>query len=257
MKSVVIACSLSLGLILTAFSGLWGQDLKTGSYPDGSLRYKGFFKAGRPVGELLRYYPDGKMQACLNHRGDTVEAVLYSHNGESTSCGIFVRKLKTGNWEYRRGKILLLTEMYADGLLQGMAVRYFASGRPAEKKQWRQGVPDGEWMLYYNNGQVRMQTFFLGGKLNGSLKAYDYDGNLQTEGSYKDGLKEGCWRFYGKQGDAGRELKYHKGVPENADEFIRQESRKLDALVEQGKKIPDPAVFADDPDLYLKVSGIE
>lgn len=257
MRSVAVTCIGLVSWILIASLGVWGQEVRTGRYPDGRLRYTGLFKDGQPVGELLRYYPDATLQARFNHRGDTVDAVLYSRNGECTSRGTYLRKLKTGNWEYYKGERLLLSETYAGGLLQGPVIRYFASGGVAEKKYWQQGLPQGEWTLYYENGKIRTQACFLAGKLNGLLKAYDYDGNLQTEGRYEADLKEGIWRFYDRQGRVTRELNYHKGIPDNADEIIRQESRELDDLVEQGKKIPDPAVFTDDPDLYMRVSGME
>ena len=46
------------------------QELKEGHYPDGKLRYKGYFLNGQPAGEVTHYYPDGKVKAVMNHRGE-------------------------------------------------------------------------------------------------------------------------------------------------------------------------------------------
>lgn len=257
MKWHPVGLILLFHLLPGMYGGAMAQELKTVTYPDGTVRYRGHFKDGKPVGEWLRYYPDGGVQARMNHRGDTVDAVLYSRDGTGTSAGRYVKKLKTGTWAYRKGERLLVTEQYAGGQLEGEAVRYFASGSPAERKQWRRGHPEGEWVLFYNNGRVRMQASFVAGKLDGEVKTYSYEGRLRTEGTYRENRKEGVWKFYDEQGKVKRELEYRGGVPEHADQMIGEESRKLDELLEKGKKIPDPAAFADDPDLYMQVTGME
>ena len=45
------------------------------------------------------------------------------------------------------------------------------------------------------------------------------------------------------------------GTMDKEDEL--EESRQLDVLLSTVKKIPDPAVFADDPEGYMKLTGME
>lgn len=244
-----------LGLFIS--TGLLAQEMRTGTYPDGGVRYKGRFLAGKPVGELLRFYPDGKLQARLNHRGDSVDAVLYSRDGECTSAGLYLDRKKSGTWEYRKGERLLTTEDYREDRLEGWTMRYFASGTLAERKHWKAGKPDGPWVVYYENGKPRLQGNFSRGKLEGPFRAYGYEGKIRTTGNYREDLKEGEWKYYDEQSGNPRSILYRAGIPENADQLIEAESRRLDRLVEEGKKIPDPAVFQDEPEVYMKVSGIE
>ena len=80
------------GCLLLGMPESRGQEAewRKGTYPDGTLRYEGYFRAGKPAGEMKRYYPDGKLQARMVYRGDTVEAVLYSRIvacGENMSAG--------------------------------------------------------------------------------------------------------------------------------------------------------------------------
>ncbi|MEG2276409.1 MAG: hypothetical protein RSC80_01055 [Odoribacter sp.] len=232
-----------------------GQEVRTGVYPDGSIRYKGHFLDGKPVGEWFRYYPDGRIKAKMNHRGDTVEAILYSLKGDYSSSGKYVKQKKEGRWEYRNATCLLVREEYRQNLLEGTSVRYFSSGKEAEKKEWSAGKPEGEWCLYYDNGNLRMRASFKAGKLEGAIKSYRIEGEMSAEGAYKNDLKEGRWIFYDEQGKPFKERVYYSGIPENVEEVEWEESRKLDALLDDGKKIPDPAQFMDDPEMYMRLTG--
>lgn len=233
------------------------QELRTGTYPDGSVRYKGYFLNNEPVGEMLRYYPDGKLQAKMEYKGDTVKALLYSKDGAYTSSGMYVNKLKDGVWKYRKGEHLLIQESYRNNILEGARVVYFTSGKTAESQVWDKGKPEGEWSQYYKDGQLRLQSSYKVGKLNGLVRRYGPEGNLRATGEYRNDRKEGKWLFYDEQGKLLKEKVYHKGIAEGALEEEMEESRRLDELVRSGTKIPDPAVFADDPESYMRLTGME
>lgn len=239
---------MSLGSISTCLA----QEKKQG-HQDGKIRYKGVFKDGKPIGELIRYYQDGKIQAKMNHKGDTVDAVLYSKDGEYTSSGQYVDKKRDGGWQYKKGERLLISEIYRNNLLCGKSILYGNDERVVEEKFWKSGKLNGAWHLYYDNGQLRMQTSYVDGVLNGELTSYTLTGQLITKGYYKDNLKEGKWLHYD---DAGKLLKkqiYHAGISENAEEEELEESKRLDALINSSKKILDPAAFVDDPDAYIQL----
>ncbi len=250
-----------LGMIAFLFSGAGltcrAQELKTGYYPEGQLRYKGYFTNGRPVGELLRYYPEGNIKARMNYRGDTVAVVLYSRSGDYTTTGTYIDRRKTGSWKYAKGEVLLAEESYRDDKLEGMSKRYGKDGGVVEQKCWKNEQPDGEWLLFYENGKLRLQGFYLGGKLEGVLKTYSPEGKLRTQGVYKDNRKEGEWEYYDWEGRLVRKIIYQAGIPEHAEELELEESRKLDSLIHAGGKMLDPARFTDDPEAYMKLSGME
>lgn len=237
--------------------GCWGQELRTGTYPDGSVRYKGYFSDGRPVGKMVRYYPDGKVQAEMEYRGDTVESILYSRDGKYMSTGKYVNKLKTGVWKFLKGDDLLAEENYRNNVLDGESLSYFQSGEMAGCKTWRNGKPDGGWKLYYENGQLRLQACYHLGKIDGEVRSYDQKGVLRVQGKYRNDRKEGKWEFYDEKGELLKVKIYHNGVAEDAAEEETEESRKLDEMMISGKEIPDPAVFADDPEAYMRLTGMK
>lgn len=232
----------------------WAQELKEGYYPDGKIRYRGYFVQGQPQGQLTRYYPDGKVKAVLDHQGNEVTAVLYSQDGLYTTEGVYINRKKEGMWKYQKEKKLLMTEEYRNNQLEGTVTRYYPSGQVAEIRQWKEGVPSGRWRLYYDNGKPRMEAVFVAGKLDGKMTSYEYDGTLAAEGMYRKDLKEGEWKYYDPQKKMEYSRIYHAGVPENAEELENAESRRLDTLLNAAKKIPDPALFTDDPEAYIKLT---
>lgn len=253
MKSRFFLFPFSFFLLLSGASV--AQELRTGNYPDGTLRYKGYFKDNRPCGEMTHFYPDGRVKARMDNRGDTADVILYNRDGDFTSVGRFIDRKKTGVWEYRKNDRVVASEAYAGNVREGVAVRYFASGKPAEEKGWNAGTPDGPWILYYEDGKMRMKSAYVAGKLTGMMKSYDRGGAVRAEGVYKNDLKEGEWHFYDSEGRLQKKLHYRNGIPENAEEVELEESRRLDALISSAKKIPDPAVFADDPEMYMQLTG--
>lgn len=249
-----------LSICICAFLGILdgnAQDLKEGYYPDGKLRYKGYFQDGKPAGEVTHYYPDGKVKAVMNHQGEQVDAVLYSPDGEFKTSGRYVDRKKEGVWEYRKGENLLLSEEYAGDRLNGTVTRYYPTGVVAEIKNWKAGALSGVWKLFYESGVLRTEVTFVAGKLDGKLRSYNFDGVLVAEGEYRNDLKEGTWQFFNPEGKLERTVVYHAGKPENEEEAIQKESRRIDELMNSGKKFADPALFKDDPEGYIKLSGMK
>ena len=69
--------------------------------------------------------------------------------------------------------------------------------------------------------------------------------------------KEGTWVFFDDSGVEVKRKNYRAGISDTAEEDELEESRYLDVLLSTVKKIPDPAVFADDPEGYMKLTGME
>lgn len=236
-------------LTVTAQQG----ELKEAYYPDGQLRYRGYFAGKQPVGEMVRYYPSGQVRARLNYQGERTTAVIYSKTGEFTSAGEYLNRKKSGVWEYRKGDRLLTREEYREDKLNGTSFKYYASGDVAESRTWNAGVLSGEWKVFYDNGQLKFETFFVKGKLNGPLKAYSHEGKKSVEGEYRDNMKEGRWRYYDDEGNLVRERSYKGGISEQRQEDDLLEDEQIRQLEDEAVKIVDPANFTDDPEVYLQI----
>ncbi len=245
---------LSAGLVCCCLAAHAQQaELKESYYPDGTLRYKGYFIGKQPVGEVVQYYPSGQMKARLNYDGEETTAVIYSKNGEFTSSGKYLNRKKTGVWEYRKGERLLTREEYSGDKLDGTSFKYYATGGIAESKTWKEGVLSGAWKVFYDNGQLKFETSFVAGKLHGPLRAYRYGGQKSVEGVYRNNVKEGVWRYYDEAGELMRERTYKGGVSESQQEDDLQENEQIRRLENDARKIVDPANFTDEPEVYLQI----
>lgn len=245
---------LSVGLIYCSLVAHAQQkEWKESYYPDGKLRYKGYFIGKQPVGEVVQYYPSGQMKARLNYDGEETKAVIYSKNGEFTSSGKYLNREKTGVWEYRKGERLLTREEYSKDKLDGTSFKYYANGKIAEKKTWKAGVLSGEWQVFYDNGQLKFATIFVAGKLQGPLTAYSYEGKKSVEGEYLNNVKEGVWRYYDEEGKVIRERAYKNGISERQQEDDLLENEQIRQLEDNVRKIVDPANFTDEPEVYLQI----
>lgn len=239
---------------LTVCMSSVAQEQKEGHYPDGRLRYRGQFMNGEPVGKMTHFYPDGKVKAVMDY-GDSgmVDAVLYSKDGHFTMSGRYVNKRKNGKWEYHKEKQLIYTEEYRDDMLDGVSEMFYATGRLSERKHWKAGMPDGNWQLFYDDGQLRMESVFVAGCLNGKVRSFAYTGVLTAEGMYRNDLKDGTWRYYDEFGKLKVEKRYVAGVSADSDAEVLEETKRIDEAVRKAGRIPDPANFVDEPDNYLRM----
>lgn len=249
-------CLLIFFLLLGLSGYTQKMEQREGYYPDGKLRYRGYFVEGQPMGEMTHYYPDGKIKAVMKHAEDNVsDAVLYSKDGNFTMSGRYLDRKKNGMWAYKKGDSLIYKEEYKDDRLNGVSEKYYTAGGIAERKHWSNGVLTGEWCLFYDDGKVRMEAVFVNGKLNGTVKSYAYTGKLTAEGTYKNNRKEGLWRYYDESGKLKTEKTFVAGVPTDLEAEELEETREIDAVIQQEQRIPDPADFMDEPENYLRLIG--
>lgn len=229
-------------------------ELKEVYYPNGKLQYKGHFIGKEPVGEVVQYYTDGNIKARLNYQGQKTEAVIFSKNGEFTFSGAYLNQQKEGPWVYKKGERILTKEHYHRDILDGEAIKYYASGDVAEIKNWEQGRLSGPWKIYYGEGKLRFEASYADGILEGPLKSYDYQGQLRVEGLYKNGCRSGLWRYYDAAGKITKERSYTNGVSDEQPEELIEENEMFIRIEQDSRKVADPFDFIEEPEIYLKLT---
>ena len=58
------------------------------------------------------------------------------------------------------------------------------------------GLEEGEWKNYWENGELKNQSSFKGGLLDGKWFSYYPDGKPKLEGEYQDNMRVGEWTEY-------------------------------------------------------------
>ncbi|MDQ7948465.1 MAG: hypothetical protein REI78_00715 [Pedobacter sp.] len=70
------------------------------------------------------------------------------------------------------------------------------------------GKENGEWTLYYPDGNVMNVQHYLSGKLHGEFISFDKYGKIVAKGNYVNGLKDGDWIL-----ESGKQKSYYeKGI---------------------------------------------
>lgn len=87
-----------------------------------------------------------------------------------------------------------------NGVVNGDATYYYASGNVMEKGIFTEGQKDQKWTRYNENGTVAAIAFFSLGKKTGTWLVYDDAGKKRFEMNYSNGEKSGTWTSWDENG---------------------------------------------------------
>ena len=73
------------------------------------------------------------------------------------------------------------------GKKEGEYLTYYENGQLKYKSNYKEGVLEGEWLYYHENGQLRFKRNWKDGKKEGEWLYYHETGQLETTEIYKDG----------------------------------------------------------------------
>jgi antitoxin component YwqK of YwqJK toxin-antitoxin module len=220
-------------------------------YPSGKLIYEGQFKDGEPVGEWTRYYPGGLVKAKIHYDTDSAFTQLFNEQGKKIAEGNYVNEKRAGKWTLYSDGIKISEESYVEGQKHGISRKFYPTGELFEKTEWKNGLQEGDYEVFFKNGEPYMQCKYSEGKRNGLCLSYFKNGRVEMEAHYKNNLRHGEWKFYNNEGDHLYTLKYEEGKllnPEVRDSIGNQQIQEM----EKGRhNIPDPEKFMQDPSEYM------
>lgn len=137
-----------------------GESLRDGLaeefYPDGRLKGKVPWKAGKQDGDAVFYHPDGQKSYATHYRMGKKWgfATVWYTNGQK-------------QWE----------AMYQDGLTHGIWREWYRDGKRKFTAMYSKGRLDGRATWWYPNGRLQQERdYSLGESVPGTVKAYDSTG---------------------------------------------------------------------------------
>ena len=113
---------------------------------------------------------------------------------------------------YSRGRIAGKFQ-YRDGLRNGDAILYNEAGDPVGTGTYRDGLLDGEWAYMDAFGTVVRRVLYRAGELEGRAVTFYPSGKPYQFCDYQSGLLEGDLLTYSEQGKLLDRLKYEAGRP--------------------------------------------
>ena len=82
-----------------------------------------------------------------------------------------------------------------------------------EQGSFKNGLKEGSWVQYHENGQLFYKGDYKNGKKEGSWVWYYHSGQLSYKGDYKNGKEEGSWVSYKRDGT------FNSGTYKNGKRF--------------------------------------
>lgn len=89
---------------------------------------------------------------------------------------------------------------------------YYASGQKEKEGGLKDGLREGNWKAWYQNGTIWSEGDFIQGKSHGVFKIYAENGVLQLEKNYNNGILDGTTSFFDGNGNLTKEVEYKDGV---------------------------------------------
>lgn len=213
------------------------------TYPNGKTMYEAYFVDSKPVGELKRYYQNGKHKAIQRfvQGTDSCYTQLFTEDGLMAAQGLFINEKKEDSWQYYNANSkVILTETYSAGILNGQSSRFYNDGALLEVSSWKHGVQDGVYSKYYENGSLNLEMVYKDGVPHGKARYYYPNGRIRLEGVYKNGLRDGKWALFSEDGKLQKIATYKDGISDSEDKDFIEETKWLNSLESKKGTIPEP-----------------
>jgi antitoxin component YwqK of YwqJK toxin-antitoxin module len=137
--------------------------------------YKAHVVNGKMHGEELSYYSNEELHFKRNWNNGILdgEEIVYNSKGDTVQC-----------------------MNYINGKLDGKVIKFerdnFYDNGLLFVRDYKNGYEDGDFICYYDNGNVRRKGHFVGGLKDGEELTYDYEGNLESKKMFKLGKLISC-----------------------------------------------------------------
>ena len=224
------------------------------NYPNGKIAYEGYFKDGKPVGLMKRYFEEGGLSTELNYdkEGYKCKAKLFHSNSKLAATGNYYDKKKDSIWSYYSdSERLIAVESYLMGMKNGKFLKYHENGKVAEEVNYENDQKQGLWRIYYPDGSSKMETMFLNNKRNGLFYSYYDNGRVEIKGLYVNDLRDKEWIYYKPDGKLDFKLEYIYGKA-NMDELDRREKKKFEEYEKNRKILKNPQDYINNFEEYFK-----
>lgn len=225
---------------------------------EGKLMYEATFKDDKPVGEMKRFHPNGKLKAVMNfvEGSDESEAQLFDERGKQIAQGKYSGQKKIGEWTYMVDSKVVSTETYLNGLKNGVSKRFYKTGELLEESNWQNDKLNGIYRSYFQDGKTFMECTYSDGNRNGTFKTWFPNGALELDANYTNDNRDKDWNYFNESGELQYTLKYEAGKLLNPEVQARIEKERTGTFKSKGDSVPDPEKFMQNPEEYMRLMQI-
>ena len=109
-------------------------------------------------------------------------------------------------------KTILKSEIsYLDGHMNGEYKMWYDNGQLSDHRFYLDDSLHGEWKCWYDNGQISEQCFFMDGKLHGEYKEWYCNGQISENVFYTNSNIHGEYKKWYSNGELSEHIFYVDG----------------------------------------------
>jgi hypothetical protein len=141
------------------------------------------------------------------------EYLWFSHYEKSGEYDyIWIEEIKTDNKSVKDSKekktLKRNEDLNSDEFIENMSKSFFENLKSENDST---NAHDGEFLSYYENGEIKEKGYYKNGEKNGVFFSYTKNGKILNEILYVDGLSEGESKEYYESGQLKEKISYEKG----------------------------------------------
>ncbi len=171
-------------------------------YSNGQLKREGFYRGLHKIAAWKDYYKTGALKR------------VYLYDGDGKFTGIEKQYSKEGGLEKETLKVsngsLVAKHYYDSGNLRALYAFF-----PPENSE--SGDKNGSCREYYENGGIKIESFYKDDKLSGIWKQFYATGELAWEVEYTKGTMHGVYKEFFKNGTLKTKGNVNYGFPEGTE----------------------------------------
>ena len=103
-----------------------------------------------------------------------------------------------------------VNQINSEGQRHGLWQKEYPNGQLMYKGEFKSGKPSGDWLRYYESGQIKARLKYVENSDSAYASLFDKTGKKIAEGQYVNERKEGTWYLYSENIKVSEE-KYANG----------------------------------------------
>ena len=166
-------------------------------YKNGEIKVQGSYKEGKRDGEFKAFLKNGKSAGSVIYKdGKIIKSTLVKamkDNASFSPVTDIYYKLEDSHTlrkvDYENGLLRIYFIYNKDGIPDGESVEYYEEGNIKSIIPFRNNMVEGLTITYYENGNIDEEVNYKNDKMNGEAKSYDENGKLNGRTIFKDDIK--------------------------------------------------------------------
>jgi len=213
--------------------GLWKYYFVTGE-----LKEQGAYKNDKKTGTWKFFFINGDVEQIGEYVQDLPEGTWrwYYANKQVRLEEEYIDGFEDGlSTEYSDSGLVVAEGKYIEGFKEGEWI--YTVGNTIEKGKYYEGEKQGLWrMTYIDTKKTAFEGEYLNGVENGVFTYYHENGQLSKRGRYQLGIREGLWEFYNDNAATRLTIKYENGKEVEYNGVKITYGKRVDRELEEDKK---------------------